>query len=509
MSIFLKIYLSPLLILSAGLYLRLKGIIAGTFAITFDQGRDLLAASSIVDGHLTLIGPTTGLAGVFHGPLWYWLLAVFSFLGRGDPKFILGLIILLYATTQFWLYWTVKKYYGFWLAVIILGLVSFSPFFVANVGQLWSPNLVVLATMIAAVALIEIATGKKWYWLLGLALGVNIQFEAAGGTFLAIATILALVLVKPTAVKLKDYLTLFGGFVLTLLPQILFEARHGFLMTKHVINYLGERPADLIAEYGFKTVEYKTGLFFDNFHKLFFDENVTLNLAFIFLLFVFALKTFVGNRTTKKTIKISEKLILIWGVEIIFFMWLAVNFYTDVVWNHFLFPISVFYMITISFLLFNFYKVFPKASLMLILFTFLGILIPFLKDLKADGEYIGDHSVFRNKLKIIDEVYNDAGELPFNVVVYEPTTFSYGWDYLFNWYGHKTYGKLPVGNDLKQKIVYFIIEPDSIAGRRNEWVRQRIGEGEVVWSKEYWSDNGVEGDGFLLQKRVRGNGNYM
>ena len=476
---------------------------AGTFAITFDQGRDLIAASYIIGGKLTLIGPTTGLAGVFHGPLWYWLLAVSSFLGNGDPKFVLGSIVFLYAIVEFWLFWTVKKFYGFWPAILILGLISFSPFFIATGGQLWSPNMVALSTMIAVIALTNIANSKPLYWLLGLALGANIQFEAAGGTFLLISTVLALLLVRPVGSKFKDYLTLAAGFGLTLLPQVLFEFRHGFLMTKQVLNYAGEGREDFIAEYGLKTVEYKTGLFFDNFNKLFSGENVTLNLVLIFLLFVLAIKTLINGGFKTKEIKGSQKLILLWSLMIIFFMWFAVNLYTDVVWHHFLSGISVLFIIIVGFLLFNFYKVFPKISLALIVFVYAGLLIPIFNNLRPSQEHIGNHSVFRNQLKIINEIYTDAGRQPFNVVVYEPTTFSYSWDYQFSWYGTKTYGKLPVSNEIKQSLVYFIIEPDSISGRREKWIKERDGEGEIIWTKEYWSDNGVLDDGFLLQKRVR------
>ena len=93
---FLKNYSVLSLIIIVGTVNRLLGIISGNFGFTHDQGRDLLAADSILRGNATLIGPTTGLAGLFHGPLWYYLLAFLSFLGQGDPKIILEGIILLF-----------------------------------------------------------------------------------------------------------------------------------------------------------------------------------------------------------------------------------------------------------------------------------------------------------------------------------------------------------------------------------------------------------------------------
>ena len=46
----------------------------------YDQGRDALVIWDLINkGKLFLIGPTTGLAGVFRGPFYYYLIAPFYF----------------------------------------------------------------------------------------------------------------------------------------------------------------------------------------------------------------------------------------------------------------------------------------------------------------------------------------------------------------------------------------------------------------------------------------------
>lgn len=491
----------PLGILLFGVYLRLRGVLAGTFGFTHDQGRDLLAAWSIKSGDLTLIGPTTGLAGVFHGPLWYWILGVFSFFGSGDVKFILAGTVLLFAVVQLWLFLTVKKFHGFAPAILTLAIISFSPFFLSTGGQLWSPNMVTLTTMIAVGALIGIANGKKWYWLLALALGANIQFEAAGGIFLLVSTIGALSLVKAPKIRLIDGGIFIFSFLATLLPQILFEVKNGFLMTQHIFDYIGKRRGDFIADYGVKTVEYKSGLFFDNFNKIFFGENVVLNLLFILAMFLIFIKIFV-NSARKRAVTAGEKLILVWSTSVIFLMFIVVNLYTDVVWHHFLGSVSVLFVIIIAFLISLYLKIWPKITSILIILLFLGLLLPIAEDLKAGTDFVGDHSVYRNQLLIIDEIYTDAGSEEFNVVVYEPTTFSYTYDYLLDWYGNKRWGRVPVTNDLHQRLVYYVIEPDDIGQRRAKWVRERDGDGQIVWQKEFFKQEKV-GRELILQKRIR------
>lgn len=71
-----KYALILLLFIILGLYLRISGTLNGYFAFTFDQGRDFLQLYDLVYRHkLSLIGPPTGIDGVFHGVWWYWFLA--------------------------------------------------------------------------------------------------------------------------------------------------------------------------------------------------------------------------------------------------------------------------------------------------------------------------------------------------------------------------------------------------------------------------------------------------
>ena len=55
-------------------------------AFHYDQGRDALVIWDLIhNGKLFLIGPTTGLAGVFRGPFYYYLIAPFYLIAGGNP----------------------------------------------------------------------------------------------------------------------------------------------------------------------------------------------------------------------------------------------------------------------------------------------------------------------------------------------------------------------------------------------------------------------------------------
>lgn len=489
----------PLIIF--GLYIRLIGILAGNFGFTFDQGRDLLAASSIVQGKITLIGPTTGLAGVYHGPLWYYILAISSFLGQGDARLVLTVVVFLFLIVELFLFLTIKKYFGLFSGIFFFGLVSLSPVFSSLNGQLWSPNMTILSMMIAIIALIEIAHSKKMYWiLLGLALGANIQFEAAGGVFLLISVSLALILIHPPKAKLSDYLKGAISFLLTFIPQLLFELRHGFLMTKLILGYFGKTQQDYIAIYGQKSVEYKTGLFFDNFNQLIYPKNIMITLFLLLFLFLLFIKL-----TQKKNVwSLQTKLILLLNTSIVFVVWVLVNLYKDVVWSHFLLGISVIFLITITLLLSTARKIYPKTIYIFTIILFFLLLIPHLSNSpNLQKNIVGNHSYYKNQLEIVNQIYTDSSGQPFNVVVYDPTTFAYTYDYLFAWNGTKKYGSRPVDNLSPQKLVYYIVEPDNIGGRKEKWIKERDGDGDVIWTKYYWNTKPDQNDGLFLQKRIR------
>src|SRR3989344_3787237 len=86
----LKKFLTPLnlfvlLVLLVALFVRVYRV-DQILAFHYDQGRDALVIWDLINkGKLFLIGPVTGIAGIFRGPFYYYLMAPFYFLGKGSP----------------------------------------------------------------------------------------------------------------------------------------------------------------------------------------------------------------------------------------------------------------------------------------------------------------------------------------------------------------------------------------------------------------------------------------
>ena len=90
MKIKIKTLLTPFnlilaVILLAALFLRVYRIDT-LLGFYYDQGRDALVIWDLLNkGKFFLIGPVTGIEGIFRGPLYYYLIAPFYLLGKGSP----------------------------------------------------------------------------------------------------------------------------------------------------------------------------------------------------------------------------------------------------------------------------------------------------------------------------------------------------------------------------------------------------------------------------------------
>jgi len=115
-------------------------------------------------------------------------------------------------------------------------------------------------------------------------------------------------------------------------------------------------------------------------------------------------------------------------------------------------------------------------------------------DALEPSNWIGDASVYRNQLAIVNQIYADAKGENFNYVTYTPPIFDYPYQYLFLWMGKKEYGYMP--NKNHEKLFYLIIEPDhQFPLRLENWLNVRESDGEIIYTKQFPS-------GIKLQKRI-------
>src|SRR5258708_2625696 len=94
----------------AYLALRLWNIQNSLYFI-YDQGRDAVKLAELLRGQITLIGPTTGISGLFLGPLWYYINVPGFLLTHGNPMGLAIWAIFLSALVLPFVWWLGEKFF--------------------------------------------------------------------------------------------------------------------------------------------------------------------------------------------------------------------------------------------------------------------------------------------------------------------------------------------------------------------------------------------------------------
>src|SRR3990167_6005968 len=115
----------------------------------FDQGRDALVIWKLWhEGKPFLIGPVTGLAGIFLGPFYYYLIAPFYLIGGGNPAYPAIFLAFISTLGVFMLYFLGAKFLSRETGLIAATIGSFSYFIVLAGRWLANPTPILLSSML-------------------------------------------------------------------------------------------------------------------------------------------------------------------------------------------------------------------------------------------------------------------------------------------------------------------------------------------------------------------------
>lgn len=232
-----------ILILLVSLFLRLYNL-SSTVTFLEDEGRDLLIMHKMIDTQRpVLLGPQTSTGNMYLGPLYYYLVAPALFLAQMNPLGPVVLIALTGVLTVWLLYrfgtiWF-DKFVGYSAAI----LYAVSPLPVSFTRNSWNPNLAPVFALLLLWVLIHIIEKKaytfKYFLLLGIFAGSIIQMHYMALLYLVgvgLALIIHLRHTIPTIFKGLVYTLI--GFVLSLLPFIVFEIRNDFVNTSAITRFI-------------------------------------------------------------------------------------------------------------------------------------------------------------------------------------------------------------------------------------------------------------------------------
>lgn len=426
-------------ILFLGFLFRIILTSGGNFLFNMDNARDMVdVREMVVLPKARLTGPTSAIDGFFNGPAWYYLIAGPFILSGGDPYASIIMEIILWAIGGFFLLRLVSRW-SKWLILPIGALWVASDYVVLTNLYAFNPNLVILLTPLFIYLLVEyLKTGKVIFAILtGFLAGLFFNFEMNIGVFLPAIILMSIIFTKKLMLLKSTGLWLGAvSFILTLFPQIIFDLKHQFIMSKSILAFISKtNPQDFNI---FSRIQTISLTFFNSFsptlmnHKLF---------TFIILGFFIAL-------ISKKWKIITNDRIVVVCLATVFVPFIGYLFLPVTVNAWHLGTEMAVGIILIGFLLkeiWNF-NIFGKLislifTILIIFFALSNIINFFLNDF---GKSNLDPSLFRNEIAAIDYVYKYAMGKNFKVYTYLPSVIDYPYQYLIWWYGLKKYGYLPI-----------------------------------------------------------------
>jgi 4-amino-4-deoxy-L-arabinose transferase-like glycosyltransferase len=245
----MKKYFQPFvlsLILIVAAFMRLYRI-QDYMTFLGDEGRDVLVVYNILHGHLTLLGPTSSVGGFFLGPIYYYFMAPFLWLFNYNPVGPAVMVALFGIATVWLIYIVGKDFFNVKVGLIAALIYAISPLVLTYSRSSWNPNPMPFFSLLILYCLYKAVkkSSLKLFLAVGVLFGIAMQLHYLSiflGVVMLIYVFLAL-LYKQKSLKifaqlLKDYLSIFLGFLIGWSPFLAFEVRHGFLDFKNIINFV-------------------------------------------------------------------------------------------------------------------------------------------------------------------------------------------------------------------------------------------------------------------------------
>lgn len=461
----------------------------------FDQGRDgLLIWNLIHHGKFFLLGPTTGIEGIFLGPFYYYLIAPFYALGKGNPVYPAVFLAAINCAAIYLIYRLCKQYAGQTAGIFAALFYAFSSQIIVSNRWLSNPTPLPFFALAAIWSLVEIAHGTKnfWWWpILGLSVGLGLQLEAASATFFIPVIILSLVLFsKSIAWSMKKSIFLVSTFVCTLLPQLLFNFRNQNILINSFYKFL-------IADKSFQSTitnfySDRLAFYYQTFNGKFILEA---QWGWLFIFVVLAMALWIWKKIPHKFVAI---LLLWWLTPVVVLMFYHGNH--GYVWDYYftgVYPIvSMLAGIVLGVFFVNVKNIFRLLPLIvMVVFLYQNLGASLYTYVLSGPPFI----TLTSEKAAIDWIYTDAGNLAFNTDEYVPPVIPYAYDYLLLWRGQK-FGRLPNTNLVKR--LYTLREPDpGHQSLLDAWIARQAGIASITNSKIF--------DSITVERRERFNVNLQ
>ena len=208
-----------------------------------DQGEQMLAIRAIVDGQLTLLGPPTSTGGLHHGPVFYYISALFALpTGGDDPTAVAFGIALGGIATVALTWWLVRAAGGGRVGAAVAALlVAVTAHMIDASVRLWNPAYVAPGAALALAAALQARRGDpRWWAVAAIGFAVAAQSHVLGWVLVAPMAVLAVDDLRRRDRRTARWLAVAVAIVAaSFLPLLLHELTTGFGEVRAVLEARG------------------------------------------------------------------------------------------------------------------------------------------------------------------------------------------------------------------------------------------------------------------------------
>lgn len=484
-------------ILLIALLLRSEMFIHQDFYYLIDQARDLVLVKDIVvNQNITLIGARSGVGGIFHGPLWLYMLVPTFILSGGHPFYTLVPVFLIIGiATVAAGYFVGTKLYNKTVGLVTAAFLAITPLLIDATVSMTNAQVMPLIFILYLYAVITFLRGSDRHFILcALLIGLGIHFEAAFAIYLIPLTLVVVALRKKLP-RLKYVLFAIGTFILTVSTYVLFEIRNGFLMTNTIIQLFQNKREPLKGYEQFSDIGFRVQdrlLHLKESFFLFLTNQDPLSVLIVSSILIAGMYVVIRQIIKTKKFDAHTK-------EYFFMLLIPIGYYLLFIlypyplWEHYILPLTVSSVFLFALSL-NFF-INKKESYFMVGIVLVLLLYPALNIIKNTNFTTPSYAqsgTFKTQRAVSDFVFQDAAGKPFGYFVYYPGILTYSMDYLMWWSGKK-YKNTP--SDQKQHTTYLIMYPPVASDNSAHafWKKNVVRtSGEVVKRQEFPSGIVVE-----------------
>jgi 4-amino-4-deoxy-L-arabinose transferase-like glycosyltransferase len=352
-----------------------------------DQGRDVVIVRDFLkNGNLFFIGPQTSIGNMYLGPFYYYLIAPALLFANFNPVGPAIFVALLGVATAYLIYYVSKIWFNPKTAYIAAFLYALSPTAIKYANFSWNPNIMPFFALLFTYLMTE----KRYLWAcLAFVMCLNSHYLA-----LLLLPIAFYIWLKNSPKKfIKETILAVFIFILSLIPQILFDLKHQGQNIKALATFFTQRETTVNLK-AYKSLPIIPSLFNQINTDLVAGKNITFGIIVSIILFLGIIYLLLKHR--------NQKLVycVLWYLTGL----IGLGLYKQHIYSHyfgFLFPV-------VFILMAYFLSKIPKL-LTIILLIFLTIL-----SLLQNPFRWPPNSQLKTTTEIIDSILKNSGSQDFN-----------------------------------------------------------------------------------------------